>query len=363
MDIEGTMFLGSDPLGPPGEGPGHYLLIVQGADTGRRIPVAEQEAVQIGRHADATLCLQDPGVSGSHCRVELEGRHLTVKDLGSTNGTFVAGERVQHAELPVGEFLQIGQTVIQHELRTPSEVVQLEQLSELTQAGQYVRSLLPEPWTEGPVRTNFEFQPSAELGGDALGYHRVDEDRVALYLIDVCGHGVRPALHSVAVINMLRQHALPGCDFSDPASVLTGLNAAFPMSAHDGMFFTIWYGVYDAGQRTLSYASGGHPPALLWHAGELQRLQTRQLPVGALPGHRFQGDQVELREPARLFILSDGLYEIYSSKGPMGCFDDFAELVSRQPDASPRTLVSAVQARTPGRVLQDDGSLLVVDLS
>ena len=45
--------------------------------------------------------------------------------------------------------------------------------------------------------------------------------------------------------------------------MLAALNRAFPMEEHAGRFFTIWYGVYDRTSRKLSYASAGHPPAIL----------------------------------------------------------------------------------------------------
>ena len=105
--------------------------------------------------------------------------------------------------------------------------------------------------------------PSTTLGGDGLGYHWLDEDSFAIYLVDVCGHGVGAALHSVSVLNVLRSENLQNTDFRRPDQVLAGLNAVFPMENHKEMYFTIWYGVYNRVSRVLTYASGGHPPALL----------------------------------------------------------------------------------------------------
>jgi sigma-B regulation protein RsbU (phosphoserine phosphatase) len=77
-------------------------------------------------------------------------------------------------------------------------------LSELSQAADYVISLLPAPLSSGPVSTDWRFHPSAQLGGDCFGYHWIDEDNFAVYLLDVCGHGVGSALLSVSAINVLR---------------------------------------------------------------------------------------------------------------------------------------------------------------
>lgn len=68
---------------------------------------------------------------------------------------------------------------------------------------------------------------------------------------------------SVSVMNALRSQSLPDTDSKDPEQVLVSLNAAFPGEENNDMFFTIWYGVYKKSTRELTYASGGHPPALL----------------------------------------------------------------------------------------------------
>ena len=137
----------------------------------------------------------------------------------------------------------------------------LERLNlELSEAAGYVRTILPQPITEGTIRTDWRFVPSTSLGGDAFGYHWVDEDHFAIYLIDVSGHGVGAALLSVSVMNVLRSQTLPGVDFKKPEQILEALNIAFPGEENNDMFFTMWYGVYKKSTRELSYASGGHPP-------------------------------------------------------------------------------------------------------
>src|ERR1019366_9594956 len=106
------------------------------------------------------------------------------------------------------------------------------------------------------------FQPSAELGGDAFGYHWLDPDHLAIYLLDVCGHGVGAALLSISVLNALRMHTLPHTHFREPAEVLAALNRSFRMESQNNLFFTMWYGIYRPSKRELAFSSGGHPPAL-----------------------------------------------------------------------------------------------------
>ncbi|MEK6642971.1 MAG: SpoIIE family protein phosphatase [Planctomycetota bacterium] len=185
---------------------------------------------------------------------------------------------------------------------------------ELTEAASYVRSLIPEPLV-GDIRTRWCFRPCSQLGGDAFGYHWIDDDHFAIYLIDVCGHGVGSALLSVSAMNVLRSEALAHTDFRNPSKVLAALNDAFPMDRNDNRFFTIWYGVFDRRSRSLAYASGGHPPALLMTGPALagassQLLSTDNLFIGLEPLGEIESQTVHLDSYARLFIFSDGAYEI-----------------------------------------------------
>ena len=76
--------------------------------------------------------------------------------------------------------------------------------NEMKQAAHYVRSILPDKLRKGKIITDWRFIPSAELGGDSFGYHWLDDDHFAFYLLDVSGHGVGSALLSVSAMNALR---------------------------------------------------------------------------------------------------------------------------------------------------------------
>jgi sigma-B regulation protein RsbU (phosphoserine phosphatase) len=210
----------------------------------------------------------------------------------------------------------------------------LTQLNEeLTEAADYVKSLLPKPINDGPVKTEWRFIPSASLGGDAFGYHWIDKDHFAIYLLDVSGHGVGAALLSVSVINSLRSQSLPDTDFKDCKQVLESLNVTFPSEENNDMFFTMWYGVYKKSTRELTYASGGHPPALLFRdktkgdSGAIL-LRTPNLVIGGLPEVTYEKQEYLVGEHDRLYIFSDGVYEVEKSDGSMWCFKEFADFMN-----------------------------------
>ncbi len=111
-----------------------------------------------------------------------------------------------------------------------------------------------------PSRSIGATSPSSNLGGDSIGYHWIDDDHLALYLIDVMGHGLDSALLSVTITNVLRSGSLRGTDMRHPDQVLAKLNDAFPSARHGQKFFTAWYGVYKRSTRLLTWSGGGHHP-------------------------------------------------------------------------------------------------------
>ena len=205
---------------------------------------------------------------------------------------------------------------------------------DVDEAARYVQSLLPRPLADGPIRADWRFIPSAALGGDTFGYHRLDDEHFAFYLVDVVGHGVGAALLSVSVLNAIRSQSLPDCDFRDPGQVLGALNDRFEMSQQAEKYFTAWYGVYHDPSRTLRYGGGGHPPVLLMADGaaEATMLEATGPMVGAFEGLSFEAAEHRLDGPARLYLFSDGVFEIARADGSMWPFREFVALMSRPPE-------------------------------
>jgi sigma-B regulation protein RsbU (phosphoserine phosphatase) len=240
-------------------------------------------------------------------------------------------------------------------------------MSELAQAAEYATSLLPPPLTEGAVQTAWRFYPSTQLGGDCFGYHWVDQDHFAFYLLDVCGHGVGSALLSVSAINVLRSQALPGVDFTAPEKVLGGLNESFQMQNHNNMYFTIWYGVYHRRTHTLSFASGGHPPALLIpDGGDASQLTAANFVIGAFPNVSYCGQKAVIQPPATLYVFSDGVYEVERQDGTMWSLAELEGFLAHPPSAegSEMDLLYKTLREMRGReTLDDDFSMLKVTLT
>ena len=191
-------------------------------------------------------------------------------------------------------------------LRTTQEALN----AELAGAVDYVMSLLPRPITEERISADWFMTTSVQLGGDGLGYHWIDSDRFAFYLLDVSGHGVKSALLAVSIIDTLRTCGLADTDWNDPGAVLRALNRVYFSQSHDHLYFTIWYGIADLAHGTLRYAGGGHPPAVLRAAGcKNPRLAASGPPVGCFSHANYPTLEVPLLFPTELYLFSDGVFE------------------------------------------------------
>lgn len=232
---------------------------------------------------------------------------------------------------------------------------------ELSQAAKYVRTLLDPPVERAELRTSWVFIPSASLGGDSFGYHWIDADRFAFYIIDVCGHGVGPALLSVSAMSLVRSLAVD--EACDPSTVLTRLNANFPMSRHNGMFFTMWYGVYDRRSRALVYAGAGHPPTLVSTGASLRQLDSDGMMIGVLPEYEITNTTTSLEAGDRVYLYSDGVYEIERSDGSIWGHENFVDAMSAATNVSRIDHIRRVtQAIRGGDQYADDYSIVEIEI-
>ena len=230
---------------------------------------------------------------------------------------------------------------------------------ELAEAEAYVRSLLPAPMLgDSTVPADWRFITCSSLGGDSFGYHWLAPDQLAIYLLDVCGHGVGAALLSVSAINTIRNQTLPGTDFSVPSQVLSGLNRAFPMEKQDGKYFTVWYGVLNPGTRELRFAAGGHPPAIVVTVdGAVHRLEsTPGFMIGAFPFAKYTDASITLEPGSKLFVYSDGCYEVSDPEGSLMTMEHFCGILAgsgAHTDGLDR-IVTAVQGWQARPEFEDD---------
>jgi len=241
--------------------------------------------------------------------------------------------------------------------------------SELAEAAEYVSTILPPPLQHPSLSIDTCFIPSRQLGGDSFDYFWLDDRHLVFYLLDVSGHGLRASLPSLSVINLLRSRSLSNVDYYQPSTVLSSLNRTFQMSDRNDKYFTIWYGVYDLQNRSLTYSSAGHPPAILLTSARQsveQRLKTPGVPVGMFPNINYVNASCQIAANSTLYVFSDGIYEVEPQANSHWGLDRLINLLKkyqRTPERDLKRLLRYVRTWHPNFQFEDDLSILQIDFS
>lgn len=239
---------------------------------------------------------------------------------------------------------------------------------ELSEASEYVQSLLPAP-LKHPVAINSCFIPSRQLGGDCYDYAWISPNHLVVFLLDMSGHGLGAALPSVSILNLLRSRSLNGVDFHQPQQVLSALNKIFQMGDQGDKYFTLWYGIYNLADRNLRYASAGHPPAMLINRqgdhSQIQRLKTPGFPIGMFPDAKFVSHSQHIEPGSQLYIFSDGVYELHLGNGEIWGLEQFETLLKglhRRKQNKLATVLERLRLHNGSPTFQDDISLIQLNL-
>ena len=249
-----------------------------------------------------------------------------VKGLDAGADDFIS-KPIEHNELQA----RVRAGLRLHQLSQDLQTQKLLLETELAEATEYVKSLLPLPINQ-PLSIKFTFLPSRQLGGDCFDYNWLDTDSLAIYLLDAAGHGLKATLPAISVLNLLRSRALKDLNYYQPSEVLAALNTTFQINYQNDKYFTIWYGVYNRVSRQLTYSSAGHPPAIIISGNsptntEVKRLKTPGMPVGMFPEAKYVDAYCQIEKSSTLYIFSDGAYEITQSNGNLWSLEGFTQIL------------------------------------
>ena len=245
---------------------------------------------------------------------------------------------------------------------------------DLRLAARVQQALLPPAEFEaGGLRVAHVFHPCDDLAGDAVGVVPLTQDRLAIYLLDVSGHGVGAALLSFTLTHLLSPAAGgsllteatdAGLVVVPPSRVAERLNRQFPMD-RTRQYFTLVYGVIEPLTGHFEYVTAGHPsPVLLPRDGDPSAVEGAGLPVGMLDDATYTDASLTLDPGDRLYFYTDGAIEALDADeeefGHRRLLDAIARRRSLPLRAGLEALAADVRAWCSGR-LRDDVSLLAVE--
>ena len=88
------------------------LRFISGKYQGGEFPIGPEKQVLIGRSSDLDMVLVEDMVSRKHARISMQGDQIWIEDLGSTNGTFVNGEKIKRSRLKEGDRVLVGTSIL-----------------------------------------------------------------------------------------------------------------------------------------------------------------------------------------------------------------------------------------------------------
>lgn len=235
-------------------------------------------------------------------------------------------------------------------------------------ARQIQHSLLPEdPLAVGCVRYAGRCIPADSVGGDYFGYFARGVDGVDSLIGDVSGHGVGAALLMAEARTMFLAERLVA---PSACQLLCKLNELLHADLdRAGYFITACCAIFDAPTRELSYASAGHPPALLLRAGETRcttlNAEGRLLGIDKIVD--FIDVKVKLHTGDIVVFYTDGITEAQSESGEMYGVERLGNAVAVNRAAEPEDVVARVLEElgsfTGGRPAEDDVTIVVMKLA
>lgn len=382
-----------------------YYLTIENALVEEKVFQLENR-LTIGRTSENDIKLPDPIVSRQHAVVSIEQGKPILEDRGSTNGTFLNGEKIDKETLSNGDKLRMGRADLrffegEHPPKQLDETEtmisaasnlsisakldekSLYQLStddlehiktlelELEKGQRIQRNFLPD---RVPILSSWEiatcFQPARQVAGDFYDFFMLPGDYLGIVIGDVCDKGVGSALFMSMIRSLIRifsgetqlhglsisagyyqevGHAIEAQGAADSGQVnalsAIALTNDYIAQEHGKMcmFATLFFGVLNPTTGLFAYINGGHEPLyLVGSNGITQTLKPTGPAVGMVPHMKFGVEEVRIEPGETVVGYSDGVTE---ANAPNGDFFTRKRLISllEQPAPSASHLLERIK--------------------
>jgi phosphoserine phosphatase RsbU/P len=244
--------------------------------------------------------------------------------------------------------------------------------AELRAAAAIQKSLLPRLTTEhfSDLSISWRFSPLDQVGGDLLGYAWLDEEHVATYVVDVCGHGLPAAMMTAAISISLAPSIDAGKGVQvkqrtafSPKEMLERLDREYPIERFDRPF-TISYLVFNRKTGEFRSSRAGHPmPIVIRRDGQIESIEAGGTIIGLDRMLPFDEEVGRLEPGDSILLYSDGVTECRNASNTYG-LDGLCGLLRRSSGCSAEILCENIMADllrfNAGAVMQDDVSVLAL---
>ncbi len=264
---------------------------------------------------------------------------LPLASQGGLLGLLCLGPRLQATEYTREELTLLNTLAVQ--VAPALRVVQLVQEQqeqvrarerieqELRTAQDIQQTFLPK---DVPALTGWQlapyYQPARAVGGDFYDFIPFHDGRLGIVIGDVTDKGIPAALVMTATRTMLRTATQ---EQTSPGEVLARVNDLLYADIPAHMFVTCFYAILDPLSGLLRYANAGHEPPYRQGVGDAIELEATGMPLGMLPGTRYDEYELTLASGESLFFYSDGLVEAHNAQRAIFGFPRLKSLISEHP--------------------------------
>lgn len=182
---------------------------------------------------------------------------------------------------------------------------------ELDLAARVQQSLLSPAVHEPNISITASYLPSSNLAGDLYYWDKLDEDRYAVMLLDMMGHGVSASLVCMYISSVLREAIKK---LTDPELVIAELNRYMNLLQNEKenilYYFTGVYFIIDTKKKTVEYVNAGHPKGYALVDGEKTvPITSTSYAVGFVEDIKIEKAVIPYNSSIQIVLFTDGVLE------------------------------------------------------
>jgi serine phosphatase RsbU (regulator of sigma subunit) len=292
--------------------------VVWGRSARRHLRAMRRISAATGPHSDATQLAQASFLKDLHATLVyvVAGIYAVVETVWADHGW--TAWVLFAAVVPALLSLRYGRQMLRIARVT-------EQRSQLEQRAEEVleqEALAPRRWAARLAPEELAEIPGFEVGtlyragtgmmaGDFYDVFRTGPSRISAVIGDVSGHGIEPSITAFQAKYLLRVFLR---QYRDPGQALEELNNQVFGLGTGEEFISMSVVVFDTSSRTARYASAGHPPAFMWHGGEVRGLEATGPLISLTPDAEYGSREVPLERGDLVLLYTDGLAEARSGE-------------------------------------------------
>ena len=353
--------------------PSDHILFEEG-DDGDSLYLLVSGEISIIKAETEVLSFDDVGYCfGEVALIDDKPRSATIKTLSPTRMLRITRDDFFTAlarEPLIGKgIFRVLNNKIRHDLEVQMSAIRKEiaQEESIRLAAEVQQSILPNEEIKHPYITSAGYcQPTNDIGGDYYDYLHLPDEKIAIFIGDVMGHGFHSALVAAMTKSCIQTQIR--FDASVP-EVMKAVKRVTEEAAQTFIYMTCCYVVIHQDNK-FEFINAGHPSILLFRADsdEIIELDSQYTPVGIpLPLDLIQSDYRSLTETWNtgdlLVMYSDGITEAINEDTELYGLDRFKQLVLQNKNLTPaeikQRILSDLNSFQNGNIPYDDITLVV----